>query len=111
VHTRLGDDLRYSMVVGDTHWDDTSSGDGGLPGPAPEFLFAPTQITKRRSEWGRDGFEEAVARAWNRFVPWTDGWLTLRHAAGPSAVETVYRDVLDGRVDPAVGDICTLVGP
>ena len=111
VHTRLGDDLRYSMVVGDTHWDDASTGEGGLPGPPPEFLFAPTQIARRRSEWGRDGFEEAVAGAWGRFVPWTDAWLTLRHAAGPAAVEAVYRDVLDGRVDPAVGDICTLVGP
>jgi hypothetical protein len=111
VHTHLGADLRYSMVVGDTHWDDTSAGRGGLPGPTPEFLFAPTQITKRRSEWGRDGFEEAVAGAWARFIPWTDGWLTIRHAVGPAAVEAAYRDVLDGRVDPAVGDICTLVGP
>ena len=33
VHTRLGDDLRYSMVVGDTHWDDTTGVAGGLPGP------------------------------------------------------------------------------
>jgi Protein of unknown function (DUF2855) len=110
VHTHLADNLRYSMVVGDTHWDNTSSGEGALPGPAPEFLFAPTQITKRRSDWGRDGFEVAVSAAWNRFVPWTDGWLTIRHASGPEAVEAVYRSVLDGRVDPSIGDICTLAG-
>jgi hypothetical protein len=110
VHARLGDDLRYSMVVGDTHWDDASTGEGGLVGPTPVFLFAPDQIAKRREEWGRDGFEETVAGAWLRFVPWTDRWLTLRHAAGPAAVEAVVRDVLDGRVDPAVGDICTLAG-
>ena len=110
VHTHLGNGLRYSMVVGDTHWDNGASGEGGLPGPSPEFLFAPVQIAKRRSDWGREGFEAAVAAAWGRFVPWTDGWLTIRHAAGPEAVEAVYRDVLDGRVDPAVGDICTLAG-
>ena len=110
VHTRLGDDLRHSMVVGDTHWDDTAPAAGHLPGPAPAFLFAPDQITKRRHDWGRDGFEEAVADAWGRFVPWTDGWLTIRHAAGPAAVEQVWHQVVDGRVDPAVGDVCTLVG-
>ena len=109
VHHRLGDDLRYSMVVGDTHWDDTGEGTGPLPGPRPEFLFAPDQITKRRSDWGRDGFEANVAEAWDRFVPWTDGWLSLRHRTGPVEVEHAYRSLLEGRVDPRIGDICTLV--
>ena len=110
VHTRLGDHLRHSMVVGDTHWDDDATGDGTLPGPSPEFLFAPDQIAKRRADWGRDGFEAAVAGAWERFVPWTDGWLTLRTRTGAIEVEAAYRDLLDGRVDPAAGDICSLVG-
>lgn len=108
VHTRLGDRLRHSMVVGDTHWDDTAAGEGSLPGPRPQFLFAPDQIAKRRNEWGRDGFEIAVAAAWERFVPFTDRWLELRHRSGPTEVEAAYRDLLDGRVDPRVGDICTL---
>jgi len=108
VHIRLGDHLRHSMVVGDTHWDDTTTPAEALPGPRPEFLFAPDQIAKRRTDWGREGFEVAVAGAWDRFVPFTDGWLTLRHHAGPDQVEAAYRDLLDGRVDPRVGDICTL---
>jgi hypothetical protein len=108
VHARLGDHLRYSMVVGDTHWDDPTAGDGPPPGPRPEFLFAPDQIAKRRTDWGRAGFESAVAEAWGRFVPWTDGWLTLRPRTGPGEVETAWRDLVDGRVDPSTGDICTL---
>ena len=107
VHARLGDHLRYSMVVGDTHWDDTKTGDGALAGPSPEFLFAPVQIAKRRTDWGRDGFEANVSEAWDRFVPWTDSWLTLRQRNGPAEVEAAYRDLLDGRVDPRAGDICT----
>jgi hypothetical protein len=110
VHTRLGDDLRYSMEVGNTHWDDATPAEGVLPGPRPEFLFAPVQIAKRRTDWGREGFETAVADAWDRFIPWTDGWLTIRHAAGDEATEAVYRNVLDGRIDPRTGDICTLAG-
>jgi hypothetical protein len=110
VHTRLGDGLRHSMVVGDTHWDDTTEAVGALPGPRPEFLFAPAQIAKRRTDWGRDGFETAVAAAWDTFSPWTDGWLSIRHAEGPVATEAVYRSVLDGRVDPRTADVCTLAG-
>ncbi|HEY4929703.1 MAG TPA: DUF2855 family protein [Acidimicrobiales bacterium] len=110
VHAHLGSDLRYSMVVGDTHWDDETAAEGVLSGPHPEFLFAPVQIAKRRTDWGRDGFETAVAAAWDRFIPWTDGWLTIRRAAGTEATESVYRAVLDGRVDPRTGDICTLAG-
>jgi Protein of unknown function (DUF2855) len=110
VHTHLGSDLRYSMVVGDTHWDDTAVAVDTLPGPHPEFLFAPVQIAKRRTDWGRDGFETAVAAAWDRFIPWTDQWLSIRHAAGSEATEAVFRSVLDGRVDPRTGDICTLAG-
>jgi len=110
VHAVLGDELRYSMVVGDTHWSDDSTGDGALPGPRPELLFAPVQIAKRRKDWGRDGFETAVAAAWDAFIPWTDAWLTVHHAAGAEATEAVYRHVLDGRADPRTGDVCTLAG-
>jgi len=51
-----------------------------------------------------------VAAAWDRFIPWTDGWLTIRHSGGAQATEAVYRDLLDGRVDPRTGAICTLAG-
>jgi hypothetical protein len=111
VHTRLGAHLRYSMVVGDTHWDDTAAGHGALPGPRPEFLFAPDQIAKRRTDWGREGFEANVATSWERFIPWTDTWLTLRQRTGAVEVEAAFRDLLVGRVDPRVGDICTLIHP
>jgi Protein of unknown function (DUF2855) len=108
VHAHLGVDLRYSMVVGDTHWDHHAETHDPLVGPSPVFLFAPDQIAKRRREWGRSGFEQAVAAAWERFSPWTDAWLTVADTIGPAGVEGIYRDLLDGRVDPHRGDVCTL---
>ena len=79
--------LRYSMVVGDTHWDHPPGETGPPPGPKPTFLFAPDQITKRRREWGGDRFEQTVADSWNRFVPWTDSWLTVRDSTGAVGVD------------------------
>ena len=111
VHGHLGDRLRYSMVVGDTHWENQAEVPGPLPGPPPTFLFAPDQIAKRRRQWGRDQFERTVADAWNRFAPWTDTWLTIRQVTGAAGVESAYLDLLDGRVDPQVGDVCTLRHP
>jgi Protein of unknown function (DUF2855) len=110
IHAHFGDRLRYSMVVGDTHWDHQSESAAPLPGPRPAFLFAPDQITKRRREWGRDGFERAVADSWSRFAPWTDSWLSLHPVSGAAEVESAYRGLLEGRVDPRVGDVCTLSG-
>ncbi len=111
VHERLGDHLRYSMVVGDTHWDHRPEVTGPPVGPKPVFLFAPDQIAKRRRDWGRDGFEKAVASTWEQFVPWTDRWLELRSSTGPAAVESVFDDLVDGRLDPRVGYVCTLGHP
>ena len=108
VHAHLGPGLRYSMIVGDTHWDHRAEPTGPLVGPRPVFLFAPDQIAKRRREWGRSGFEGAVAGAWDRFSRWTDGWLTVRRSWGAAGVEAVYRDLLDGRVDPRRGDVCSM---
>src|SRR4051794_710680 len=42
VHRAAGERLRHSAVVGATHWDQLAAGGGELPGPAPEFFFAPT---------------------------------------------------------------------
>lgn len=111
VHTHLGDSLRHSMVVGDTHWESTAAPTGPLPGPRPRFLFAPDQIAKRRRDWGRDGFEAKVGTAWQRFITWTDRWLVVEQVEGPDAVQATVADLLDGRIDPRVGHVCRLGAP
>jgi len=112
VHTRLGDRLAHSLVVGGAHWDHATevAPDAELPGPAPVFFFAPAQIAKRTQDWGRAGIQERVAEAWDVFAAWTDGWLVVRHASGPGAVDGVYHELLGGRIDPREGHIATLSG-
>ncbi len=109
VHRRLADGLAHSMIVGDTHWDSPPPDDGDpRPGPAPAFLFAPSQITKRNREWGADVLAARMGEAWDRYAAWVAGWITLERATGPEAVIEVFRTHLAGRVDPRVGTICTL---
>jgi len=107
VHGRLGDRLRHSAVVGATHWD-APRRSGALPGPAPEFFFAPGRIEKRVGEWGPAEFQRRQAAAWRRFAAWAAGWLRVVRGRGPTAVEQAYRAVLAGTADPRDGHVLSL---
>jgi hypothetical protein len=111
VHREYRDRLTHSMLVGATHWDEPPAAPADLPGPAPAFFFAPDQIVKRTKEWGRAGLDERVAEAWRRYVEFVDGWLEIRRRAGPAAVEATYRELVDGRTDPAIGHVLSLSTP
>jgi hypothetical protein len=104
IHERFVDRLAYSCSVGGTHWDALGGG-AGMPGPRPTLFFAPAQIKKRSGPppegWGAGGLQQRIAAAWKAFmVPVNDPadpWLKISHARGASAVETAYRQLLDGR--------------
>jgi Protein of unknown function (DUF2855) len=109
VHLRYAEQLRHSLIVGGTHWDHEAVGSvEPLPGPAPEFFFAPTQVAKHTVEWGQAALDRKVGDAWRAFVAWTDGWLELRDVRGPEAVERTYHELLAGNADPRVGYVCSL---
>jgi Protein of unknown function (DUF2855) len=79
-----------------------------LPGPRPEFFFAPDRVTKRAKDWGRGDLERRLADAWGPYVEWTGGWLEVIHGHGPEDVEQAYLDLLDGRIDPAKAHVLSL---
>lgn len=108
VHRHYRDGVVHSLVVGDTHWDQTEGGDGELPGPQPAFFFAPDRLAVRAKDWGQDGVEARFGDAWRPFVQWIDRWLDVVHGRGPEAVERAYRELLDGRTDPSVGHVLSM---
>jgi len=108
VHTRLDGLLRHSMIVGNTNWDHRPTATGDLPAPAPEFFFAPTQISKRSREWGADGLAERMAAAWGVFADWADDWLEFVDVTGPDAVVETFGELARGSTDPRTGYVATL---
>ena len=108
VHTHYGDALTASVIVGGTHWDGPAPVADALPGPTPEFFFAPSQIAKRTREWGRDGLEARTVDAWVAYRDWVDGWLQFHRSHGPAAVQHTYLELLAGNVEPTVGHVCTM---
>jgi Protein of unknown function (DUF2855) len=107
VHDHFGDQLRHSMIVGDTHWD-TGGTAPPTRGPQREMLFAPTHIAKRAADWGAEELDARVAAAWHRYSSWTDGWLRYEYHTGAEAVTRLYLSLVDGALDPRVGNVASL---
>jgi hypothetical protein len=108
VHEHLGANLVHSMVVGGTHWShEAEDHDEELPGPRPQFLFAPSQIEKRTRDWGPDGLNERIARSWDDFAEFAPRWLSFEWAIGAEAISDIYLATLEGDVDPRVGVLCS----
>jgi hypothetical protein len=108
VHDRYREVLAHSAVVGATHHDRMGEAPESLPGPRPQFFFAPDRVAKRTTEWGREGLEQRLTAAWGPYLDWTTGWLDVVHAKGPEAVERTYLELLDGRIDPATAHVLSM---
>lgn len=107
VHRHFGDALHYDCTIGATHWS-AERNNAGLPGPKPEFFFAPGQIVKRSKDWGPQGLVERLGVAWTKFCDASDAWLHVVRSNGREALERVYQDTLAGRTHPADGHIVSL---
>jgi hypothetical protein len=108
VHSHYGDELMHSAVVGATHHDRRGAVPDSLPGAPPTFFFAPDRVSKRTTEWGRDGFQARIAEAWGPYVQWCEGWLEVVRGEGQDALEHAYLDLLDGKIDPAKAHVLSL---
>lgn len=107
LHGHLGDHLRHSAAVGTSHWDKFAPPQN-LPGPKPQFFFAPAQIAKRRSEWGPGVIEARITAAWKRIAAQSAPWLDVIVHDGLDAAPALWADLAAGRTPPHEGHVLTL---
>jgi hypothetical protein len=107
VHRRFGDRLKRSILVGATHWDETSTRDEAL-NPSTERFFTPDHILARRQQWGAALLRERQTAAMRLLVSDAQNWLRLEYGLGIQAMEAAYRAVVEGRVPPDVAHILSL---
>jgi len=110
VHRHLGDSLQRSCLVGITHWEDEQPS-GDVPGPPPSFFFAPDQLAKRRADWGAEGLDGRIERAWKTSVESVAHWLTIEEHHGFETIEPTWVEVLEGRAAPNEGHVVALSDP
>jgi hypothetical protein len=105
VHERYGDDLRRSMIVGITHWEDRVGSTDPMPGPPQTMFFAPSQIEKRHADWGDGVVEGKLGEQWGPFIRQVSDWVTIEHAHGPDGVAEVYVETLEGNTSPDIARV------
>lgn len=104
VHSLLGTNITYSCSVGATHWSATRE-NISIPEPRPEFFFAPSQLSKRSKEWGREELNRRIDESLALFMEGSERWLTIQHAHGATEVAEVYSTLVTGQIDPRLGNI------
>jgi len=107
VHTRLGDRLTHSSIVGNTHAVRSGS-DENSPGPQPQVFFGPAQLEKLNQKLGPQAVLAQLAAEWNEFLGSVGKWLRVAESRGPAAVATVYQSLLANRARPNEGHVLSL---
>jgi hypothetical protein len=102
LHEQLGDALAHSILVGFTHRR-LGADEATVPGPVPEFFFAPAEMVRRGRELAR-----RYAVAWHEFAPVVERAMRIERVTDGDELVRVYRELLDGRTNPAVGYVVTL---
>ena len=110
LHEHLGGRLVYDCSVGSAQSLAPPAPPRDLPGPKPEFFFAPNWIAKRYKDWGVAEFNQRSGEASASFFRYVNenALIELTEANGLSAARDVLVDMIEGRTDPARGHVIVL---
>ena len=112
VHEHFGDALVHDAALGAAHAHQPPKPDDDLPGPKPEFFFAPVWVARRQEEWGSDEFNRRVGEAVAAFFGHVMQYklIELREQAGFEPAREIITELLEGKTDPAIGHVIRLRG-
>ena len=110
LHHSLQDNAAQTLLVGATHWDQfgQSVGGGPLPGSEPEVFFAPAQIEKRDSEWGRGVVVGKAYAASIELVTRLAPTLVMESHRGTEACDAIWQALLDNQISGQRGVMVSL---
>ena len=108
VHQQLGDRIKHSMMIGRSHHDAVATAAPALlPGPAPQFFFAPTELDRLVAAWGADEYRRRTAEATHEFIEASRAWMTVDERRGPDGPASAWASIYSGEVTPDVGVIAS----
>lgn len=107
IHNHFSDNLKYSCLVGATHWDARGLADD-IAGPAPILFFAPDHVVAMTDELGPKGFAMEVGKAWGNFIGDAKGWVDVLRREGGEPADATYKTLLAGDAGPRDGFILSL---
>ena len=111
LHRHLGDDMRRSLNVGLTHWEDTSGGGSDLIRERSEMFFAPSVIAARHQEWGPQEYARRTSEFLAGALEAGRGWLRVERSDGLDTLDALYSAVRDGSAAPDRGFVIAPIAP
>ena len=107
VHHRLGDRVKHSMMIGKSHHDAAPATVGALPGAAPQFFFAPTELNRLIEIWGVSEYRRRTTEATHEFIEASRGWMSIDERRGADGPSSAWASVHAGEVGPSVGVVAS----
>jgi len=108
VHHRLGDRVKHSMMIGKSHHDAVPTATAGaLPGPSPQFFFAPTELDRLIQGWGVAEYRRRTTEATHEFIDASRAWMTIDERGGPDGPASAWASIYAGDVPPDVGVVAS----
>ena len=108
VHQHLGDRIAHSMMIGRSHHDAVPTSVGAaLPGPTPQFFFAPTELDRLVQGWGAAEYRRRTTEATHEFIDASRAWMTIDQRRGPDGPASAWTAIYGGDVSPDVGVIAS----
>lgn len=111
IHEHLRDQLRHNALIGST-LGVRFERDTSLPGPRPTFFFAPTQIKRRREEWGMERFLEKLNAIQDKFMTRASSgaspWIRVTTHQGLAAAATIVAELVAGKAAADAGHVVLL---
>jgi hypothetical protein len=105
VHTKLGESLTRSIIIGATDWADKPGGlappQTPLPGPTPEFFFVPTYALERMKADPTLG--PAMMRDLRAFYAASRSIVRAQRLSGADAIQQSWARLAAGDVSPREG--------
>ena len=110
IHHRLGKNLVHDCSVGAAQSVVPPKPRADLPGPRPEFFFAPDWIARRHRDWGAGEFDRRAGEFTAGFFHHVQEreLLKVQESTGLAAARDILREMLDGRTDPNLGHVVKL---
>jgi len=102
LHAHFDENLKYSCLVGMTHWE-SRPGAADLKGVKPELFFAPSHARQRSKDWGPEVLSTRIETAMKGFSSKVGDWMNVEFVTGSEAMAACYKNMLNGQVSPAIG--------
>ncbi|MGA9239276.1 DUF2855 family protein, partial [Robiginitalea sp.] len=107
LHTRLGDNMKFTHNVGLTHWTHMKPQQGIIT-ERSAFFFAPDHIQKLLKEWGPNRFEQETSAFLRTTANKARAWLKFREVKGLEGLAAVHPAVCQGTIPSDEGLIVVL---